>query len=456
MNFHIIKDFLHSFSLGIWCILRVIIKAILAITFFIVLLTAGGYGLYKTLNIWTYETELMEHDKPYGGGDLRISGTQAIVFKPITPEIKFKAVPAGKLPDNYKPEETEPWMKDVDEIENRSTIRILRGNLKNGIARIFEQPGQNGAWWISPDWRTIYVTTDWTNYKLPNGPDGYGQRWHTLWKSIDGGQTWHQLPWPDRIQPGQPLFLPDGQHGYLIADGMRIWKTSDGGAHWQEITLPKWTNQQLTDNPDGNGFSPMVRDVRARFSAYDLDSKGTLHISFYIRKIKLPKISPEITESTLLYSIPWDIPHTELPRKWLYPDIVLCNQSLADIKGSSDGKIHLISFIGKENPDDKPDIERRPAAYLLYRNNREVFRHQFSGDVVPGALFLGNEGQLILSGESRKPDEVMSDSVTLISTDKGKTWDKESDGFAWAWYYEKERNRIWKYEEHSLYWRKAK
>lgn len=439
-----------------WRIFRSVINIVSPAILLILLLVAVGYGLYKEFDIWTYETELMEHDKPYGGGDLRISGTQAIVFKPIAPEIKFKPVPPGKLADDYRPEETEPWMKDVDEIENRSTIRILRGNLKDGITRIFEKPGQNGAWWISPDWKTIYVSTDWTNYKLPNGPDGYGQRWHTLWKSVDGGNTWRQLPWPDRVQPGQPLFLPDGQHGYLIADGMRIWKTSDGGEHWLEITLPPWTNQRLMFNPDGNGLSPLVKNTRATFSSYDLDSSGKLYVSFYIRKIKLPQITENVTESTLLYSIPWDINLNQLPRKWLRPDIILHNQSIADIKASTDGTVHLISFIGKEAPDLKGDLESRPAAYMVYKNNSEVFKHQFSSDVVPGALFLGNEGQLILSGESRKPGEVMGDSVTLISTDKGKTWDKESDGFAWAWYYEKERNRIWKYEGHSLYWRKAK
>ncbi len=49
----------------------------------------------------------------------------------------------------------------------------------------------------------------------------------------------------------------------------------------------------------------------------------------------------------------------------------------------------------------------------------------------------------------------LQDNITLISTDHGQSWDETDDGMAYAWYYEAERNRIWKYQLNSLYWRKV-
>ncbi|MTD32858.1 hypothetical protein [Paludibacterium denitrificans] len=142
--------------------------------------------------MWTYETDLMEHDKPYGGGDMRIRGRHVMVFKPIGPELKPK--PSSEWKNRDIAEMTEPWMDDSSERLNRHTIRLLRGDMDQGIRRIFEKPGQDGAWWLSPDWQTLYVSTEWTNFHLPPGPDGYGQRWTSLWKSTDGGQHWQKLP----------------------------------------------------------------------------------------------------------------------------------------------------------------------------------------------------------------------------------------------------------------------
>ncbi|MDN0075779.1 hypothetical protein QU481_12875 [Crenobacter sp. SG2303] len=402
--------------------------------------------------MWTYETELMEHDKPYGGGDMRIHARQVMVFKPIGPEQKFKPMEEWKNPEVAEP--TEPWMNDIDEISNRATIRLLRGDMGKGIRRIFEKPGQNGAWWLSPDWQTIYLTTDWSNYKLPMGPDGYGQRWHALWKSVDGGQHWQQLPWPERTQPGQPLFMADGQRGYLVADGMRIWRTSDGGLHWQALPLPAWANQRLMMNPDGNGFSPWVKNTRARFDAFDVSEDGTLRVAFYVRKARLAAKLGEVTESTLLYSLPFTTKVEELPAKWMQPDAVFKQQSLMDIKAAKDGGVHLIALQGQLQPDQANGEQQRLAAYVHWQQGKETFRHVFAPHVIPGALFIGRQDQLVLAGESQQPDRVMRDSITLVSSDGGRSWDETNDGSAYAWYYETETNRIWKYEYHSLYWRK--
>ncbi|RQO72898.1 hypothetical protein DBR44_08115 [Aquitalea sp. FJL05] len=431
---------------------RIVLKWLVIIIIGLVLLVVGAYGVYRMLSMWTYETDLMEHDKPYGGGDIRIRDRQVVVFKPIGPEFKLK--PTAELKNPEVAEFTEEWMNHVDEIGNRASVRLLRGDMDKGVHRIFEKPGQNGTWWLSPDWKTIYVSTDWTNYKLPNGPDGYGQRWHTLWKSIDGGQSWQQLQWPEHVQPGQPLFMPDGKRGYLVADGMRIWRTFDGGQSWQEITLPSWANQQLTGHPSGNGLLPMIKDSRATFSAFDLADDGTLRVAFYVRKAKLAAGIGDVAESTLLYRIPLSTSLDELARKWMQPEIVLQQQSVIDIKTSHDGSLNLITLLGQLKSEKIAETQQRPAAYIRWKDGKENFRHQFDEHVVPGALFVGPQDQLVLAGESLNAEQTTSDSITLVSTDRGLTWKETNDGMAYAWYYEADKNRIWKYQYRSLYWRK--
>lgn len=446
-----------EFLLLIWRSLRTLLKWLLIAIFGVLLLCTSVYGLYKIFSMWTYEADLMEHDKPYGGGDMRIHGRQVMVFKPIGPEIKFKDMTEEEIknPGTYTAKVIEPWMDDLDEVSNRATIRLLRGDMAQGIRRIFEKPGQNGAWWLSPDWQTIYVSTDWTNFHLPSGPDGYGQSWHTLWKSTDGGQNWQQLPWPERTQPGQPLFMADGKRGYLVADGMRIWRTRDGGEHWQEIPLPAWTNQQLTGHPSGNGFLPMVKDSRATFSAFDLAEDGTLRVAFYVRQAKLAAGIGEVKESTLIYSLPFTAALETQAGQWMQPDIVLPQQTVMDIKPAPPNGLHLIVQLGQLPHEKEVNTPIRPAAYLYWQNGKETYRHAFAPRIIPGALFVGQQAQLVLAGESRKPEQIMSDNITLISTDHGRTWDETDDGMAYAWYYEAERNRIWKYQLNSLYWRKV-
>ncbi|MTD33134.1 hypothetical protein [Paludibacterium denitrificans] len=173
-------------------LLYTLTKWLLIGIFGIVLLGVSAYGMYRMLSMWTYETDLMEHDKPYGGGDMRIRGRQVMVFKPIGPELKFK--PTAQLKDPEVAEFTEPWMNDTNEELNRYTIRLLRGDMDQGIRRIFEKPGQDGASVVVAGLADPLRQYRVDQLSPPPGPDGYGQRWTSLWKSTDGGQHWQKLP----------------------------------------------------------------------------------------------------------------------------------------------------------------------------------------------------------------------------------------------------------------------
>lgn len=200
------------------------------------LLAALTYGYESMTTGWqTISTTFGKADKPYGTGAFRIHGNVVISLKIAGPELKFK--PASELKNPDVAEFTEAWMDDSSERLNRRTVAFLKGALGTGLARTFQQPGQDAAWWYSRDWRTIYVSTGWIDYKAPQLPNGLAPQTTKLWRSSDGGQIWTQLNWQADHNIGRLLFL-DPQRGYAIGWGPHVWRTADGGQSWHEVTMP--------------------------------------------------------------------------------------------------------------------------------------------------------------------------------------------------------------------------
>jgi photosystem II stability/assembly factor-like uncharacterized protein len=68
------------------------------------------------------------------------------------------------------------------------------------------------------------------------GPDGGPT---VIFKTTDGGRTWHQqLSW-DGPGPAQVRFSADGTEGLVVGQGgVPLYRTTDGGATWQRMALP--------------------------------------------------------------------------------------------------------------------------------------------------------------------------------------------------------------------------
>lgn len=144
------------------------------------------YGCHGATTGWeTITTTFAKTQKPYGGGAFRIRDNRVISLKLAEQPITFK--PRGEQKSPGVAEPTEAWMNDSSERLNRRSVVFLKGTLTGELARTFEQPGQDAAWWYSDDWRRIFVSTGWMDYKAPK-PNGLAPQFTKLWHSSDGGQ----------------------------------------------------------------------------------------------------------------------------------------------------------------------------------------------------------------------------------------------------------------------------
>lgn len=201
---------------------------------------------------WTRVTStFMKTDGPYGPGSFRIRGGHVISIKMAKAEIEFKQRTAEEIESGKELELTEQWMYDPGERINHRTVRILTGPIDGPMTIQFKERAQYAAWWLAPDWQTIYLATGWYNSNaVPEPGKRYTPVTTKLYKSTDGGYTWQRLQWPEDQHITFLHFL-DPKRGYAIGWGPHIWRTNDGGQHWTEIPVP---------NAAGN-----PRDPRQRF-----------------------------------------------------------------------------------------------------------------------------------------------------------------------------------------------
>ncbi len=141
----------------------------------------------------TVTSAFTKAEKPYGGGALRLRGNEAMTLKIAGPELRFHVVGLDKGYDAAQAVAEEPWMDEADERLNRKTVSLLRGTLGGALTRNFLQRAQGAAWWYSKDWNTLYIATDWMDYKIPEPKSGLSPHIAKLWRSGDGGKTWAQL-----------------------------------------------------------------------------------------------------------------------------------------------------------------------------------------------------------------------------------------------------------------------
>lgn len=203
--------------------------------FFLLAVLAVAWNIMGDRVMWTsVSNEFMKEIKPYGPGDIRVRDDQFISMRMSEPEIIFRDKTTAELNEpNSRAEVTEPWMANINELYNRTSISILKGAIDGPVTTVFHERAQYGDWWIAPNWRTIVIAARWKDGHQPSDivPT------QKLWKSTDAGESWRQLTWPEADNITFLRFL-DADRGYLIGNGPRLWRTEDGGEHWQEITLP--------------------------------------------------------------------------------------------------------------------------------------------------------------------------------------------------------------------------
>lgn len=368
---------------------------------------------------WTTVTSTFtKEEKPYGGGAFRVRGNEVMTLRLAGPEITFK--PTEQLKDPQVAEPTEAWMNYSNERLNRSTVSFLRGTLSDEMARFFHQPAQNVAWWYSKDWSTLYVATDWMDYKIPEPKNGLSPHIAKLWRSGDGGKTWIQLKWPED-QNIDSLFFLDSQRGYAIGWGPRIWRTGDGGQSWKEIDLPPMAAD--SDHP------------RKTLDAADLGPDGVLRVAYYTRMLGA------VRSSSVVYRLPWNATHFE-------PDAVLPNQVVVqlastDMAPGSAYSLYALSRLGPPRDwEAAADDGHRTGAISTWTSDgppKIAQLHTFDQRYTLDGLSVGTKGVLLVYATDASRRGAPHD-ITFYSRDSGRSWNDIDDGIGQGGWFDRQAN----------------
>lgn len=367
----------------------------------------------------TVSNEFMKQVKLYGPGDIRVRDDQFISMRMSEPEIIFRDKTEAELNEpNSRAEVTEPWMADINELYNRTSISILKGAIDGPVTTVFNERAQYGDWWIAPDWRTIFIAARWKDGHQPLGivPT------QKLWKSTDAGESWRQLTWPEADNITFLRFL-DAERGYLIGNGPRLWRTQDGGEHWQEIVLP--------------AIEPYVKLSEPQFDLVALGADNTLRLAYFTARYdKQDNLS-------VVLALPWgeSTPKVE----FTVPD-----QSVIDLLADETGKVHVLGWQGLPvNYSIPNDSNReRPSMISVWSGAKLQPLHEFKKDMIGYALYRTLAGHILFDGVT---EGFLPNDITALSTDGGQSWQITNEGAsAQGGYYDTHSGTRWRVSGHAL------
>jgi hypothetical protein len=386
------------------------------------LLAAASYGYWKmTTPQWTtVTTGFAKTDKPYGGGAFRIRGNDVMTLKIAGPELRFHVVGLEKGYDAAQAVADEPWMDNVNERLNRKSVSVLRGNLGGALTRNFSQPAQHAAWWYSKDWSTLYVATDWTDYKIAEPKNGLSPPIAKLWRSGDGGKTWMPLRWPEE-QNINGLFFLDAQRGYAMGWGPRIWRTGDGGQSWTEIPLP-----------------PMAADPhqpRKTFDAVDMGPDGVLRVAYYVRMLDT------VASSTVVYRLPWNASH--FGQDAVLPNQVAVQLASTNVTPAGSYSLFALSRLGLprdwEAADDNGHRTGAISTWMSDGQPKVAQLHTFDQRYTLDGLSVGTKGVLLVYATDASRQGAPHD-ITFYSRDSGRSWSDIDDGVGQGGWFDPQTN----------------
>ena len=376
--------------------------------------------------MWTHVIDgFMKQDKPYGMGDFRIKGNTFISMKLTDPELTDKPITDVQRKDpDFVPIPTEPWMNNVTEINNRSTVRFFNGTLDNSAhAKTMEMPAQFMSWWVSDDWRTLYLGTEWQDYSKAR--DGYVEpERYKLFKSTDAGHSWQPLKWPGMDSNGRILFA-NQQLGYIVGAGPIVRRTINGGYSWYNVQLPPLA----LDAKDSPGKS---------FDMAYVDSKATLWFSVYTKRDVHHPLS------SLVYSI--GVNDSKPTFRFALPQM-----TASDLKIDASGRIFLLVNQGLPQDINKPgDGDRkRPNAVLMWDGKDLHTLKTFNDNVRALALYQLKNGTLAVDATI---GDVMTSDTLFVSHDSGHSWDKQDEGgSAEGMYFNPQTSERWRVSVFGLY-----
>lgn len=376
----------------------------------------GSGGVWERVS-----NDFMKDDTPYGPGDFRIRGEQMLSMKLTNPETTFKHRTDEEVADNVRLEYSEHWMASPAERANRRTVRILAGDLEDGVEQRFEEPAQQADWWLSSNRNTIYLATGWTDRTQARLP---GQRYlpqiTQLFKSTDQGQEWEKLPWPEDQNITYLRFL-DAQRGYLIGWGPKLWRTKDGADHWEELPIPEGSS-----NPENS---------REQFDLVALGEDNVLRMAFY----------DHAADASRIHALPWGEDVSQ-------ESFTIPGHTVMDVAANTEGMVFVLTTQGAPY-FSLPSEEReapRPSAVWGWNGDTLQQLHEFPPELKGYALYLTPSEGLLFDGIDES--SLRGSNVTAISYDGGASWEIENEGSSsQGGYYDTITGERWRVAGYSLY-----
>lgn len=350
----------------------------------------------------------------YGPGDFRIQGNRMVSMRLAMPKTTYKNPTSEELKDpDHVAQETESWMADVSEVLNRTSVSFFAGTVTSS-SKTFEHYAQDVAWWLAPDWNTIYLATNWHDYHgFPPENERYKPTINKLWKSTDAGHHWQALPWKVDQHIGFLHFL-DANRGYAVGWGPHLWRTLNGGMSWQPIKVP-----------------PQALDPSDSRKTFDLVALGANHV-LYMAFVP----TGSTTGTSLVYALKWGetlpVLAFEVPGQTI-------NNMLADKQGN----VYVVSVAGPVYEEDK-----KTTTLSVWDGHTLNKIYAFKQGLVGYAVYLTPQGHLLVQGADYA--SLLPKDWTALSTDHGKTWDIERGLSAQGGYYDDVTGIDWRVSGYTL------
>lgn len=409
----------------------------------IIILFFLAFSLVGCEKVWNFERDFKVNSEGLDGGILYVYSDRVYFQVDKREKIKYKSV-YDKYGNTIDQIVTEDWMKNSGDRLNRSYTELYRGFDNSETKLIFSKQAQNSSIAISEDKKTIYISTEFLDYKLAevisDEDPNYDRKiyFYHLYKSVDGGNVFTEMDWPLYFSVRQLLFDDTGVYGYAVGGKRVLRRTSDGAKTWQAITIPR--EFRLPIIRDRNNMP----NISLEWDAFYFDKKTkTLYLSCFVHDpVEARK------GKSIIYAVPWDDKLVDLNN--LKPVATIDNQFVTDIKLAGDGKFYLLTEV---YPFDAyyTGMEAKVSNFIFLENNQIKILHKFGKNYLLGAFYVGQDNLLYIIG--MKSTGIASyDDIAFISHDNGQSWKEEMEG-SWGQgsYFDPKTNKAWLYKQGKLY-----
>lgn len=406
--------------------------------FFFILSIQGCDG-----SMWNYEREFSNNINELDGGLLNVFDDRVYFLLNRKENLRFKRVYSED--GRYLTSEfSEEWMNDGGERLNRVYTDFYRGIHRGEVQLTFSKQSQNSSLAISEDKNIVYISTHFLDYKkaevISGGDPNYDKKvnFYNLYKSIDGGKIFNEMPWNTAQSIEQIVFDKTGQRGYVIGGDRTLWRTSNEVGTWRKIKIPHVFKLIM---PIDRGDKKSISYDWGAFY-FDQNTK-VLYLSCFVNDpVHVGK------GKSIIYALPWDEDLVDMNK--LEPIASVDNQFVTDIKVAGPNKFYLLT---ETYPFENyyTDMEHKTSHFIVLDHDKVTQYYEFGKKYMLGAFYIGKDNLFYITG-MKEVGTGSYDDIAFISKNGGQDWREEKEG-KWLQgnYFDPKTNKAWAYKQGKLY-----